>query len=296
MFTWICPQCGREVPPSYSECPTCAENRQRAAHGLPPVGASPAAVPPQAPPAQAPAAPQPVYQPPPPNYPVQAPTQFFQTSAAPPPPQPQFPPAQGYAPQQPYAAPPPPPQPAYAPPPPQQPYAAPQPEQPVYTLPETAPSRGLPTWLVAILVAALALGGLFLAYKLLGGKSGTAASAVKTDMAATAPKGAEDNPYAKYVEVSGIRITEDEKQKIKATFVVINHSEAALPDLDLQVTLRTSSAKPEEEPLAVVNLKTGPIEANASKDISAPLKTTLRAYELPDWQFLRVSVAITPAR
>lgn len=23
MFTWICPKCGREVPPSYSECPAC---------------------------------------------------------------------------------------------------------------------------------------------------------------------------------------------------------------------------------------------------------------------------------
>ncbi len=24
MFAWICPTCGREVPPAYSECPTCA--------------------------------------------------------------------------------------------------------------------------------------------------------------------------------------------------------------------------------------------------------------------------------
>lgn len=23
MFTWICPKCGKEVPPSYSECPNC---------------------------------------------------------------------------------------------------------------------------------------------------------------------------------------------------------------------------------------------------------------------------------
>jgi len=23
MFTWICPRCGREVPPSYTECPDC---------------------------------------------------------------------------------------------------------------------------------------------------------------------------------------------------------------------------------------------------------------------------------
>jgi hypothetical protein len=24
MFTWICPKCGREVPPAYNECPTCS--------------------------------------------------------------------------------------------------------------------------------------------------------------------------------------------------------------------------------------------------------------------------------
>jgi hypothetical protein len=25
MFTWICPQCGREVPPAYTECPDCTK-------------------------------------------------------------------------------------------------------------------------------------------------------------------------------------------------------------------------------------------------------------------------------
>ena len=23
MFTWVCPQCGREVPPHFTECPDC---------------------------------------------------------------------------------------------------------------------------------------------------------------------------------------------------------------------------------------------------------------------------------
>src|ERR1035441_5094568 len=33
MFTWICPQCGREVPPAYNECPDCSA---KAAAGAPP--------------------------------------------------------------------------------------------------------------------------------------------------------------------------------------------------------------------------------------------------------------------
>ena len=44
MFTWICPQCGREVPPAYSECPDCAA-KASGPQGHP--GA--AAAPPQAP-------------------------------------------------------------------------------------------------------------------------------------------------------------------------------------------------------------------------------------------------------
>jgi len=30
MFTWICPKCGREVPPSHTECPDCKAAERRA--------------------------------------------------------------------------------------------------------------------------------------------------------------------------------------------------------------------------------------------------------------------------
>jgi hypothetical protein len=247
---------------------------------------------PAAPQPQAPPPPPPAYQPPTPAYPAQASTQFFQTTTAAPPPPP-YPPAQGYAPPQPpYAAPPQPPQ-AQAPAWPNAPQP-PQPEQPVYTLPETAPAHGFPSWLVAILVALLAIGGFFLAYRLLGGKSEIATGPVRTDAPSTAAQGAGANPYARYIEVAGIRIFEDEKQQIKATFVVVNHSTADMPSQDLQITLRATSAKPGDEPVAVVAIKTGPLAANASKDLSVPLKTTLRAYELPDWQFLRATVDVLP--
>lgn len=62
MFTWICPQCGREVPPSYTECPTCAERQKQAAAPPPPPPPRPEPVAP--PPAYAPS--QQPYAPPPP--------------------------------------------------------------------------------------------------------------------------------------------------------------------------------------------------------------------------------------
>ena len=48
MFTWICPQCGREVSPAYTECPDCAHKTAQ------PEGAVPAA-----PPVENPSAPPP---------------------------------------------------------------------------------------------------------------------------------------------------------------------------------------------------------------------------------------------
>ena len=59
MFTWICPQCGREVPPSYTECPTCAERQKLAT--APPPPAPPQPAPPQY---HVAAPPQPQYAPP----------------------------------------------------------------------------------------------------------------------------------------------------------------------------------------------------------------------------------------
>jgi len=67
MFTWICPKCGREVGPSYNECPFCAETGPPKI--LPPVPVGPHSLQPQY---VAPAPPQPQYVPPPPPVPPPA--------------------------------------------------------------------------------------------------------------------------------------------------------------------------------------------------------------------------------
>lgn len=245
MLTWICPQCGREVPPSYSECPACAENRQRAAQGLPPAGVEPAPPPP------------PVWQPAPilPGNPQQyIPSQQQQWPTTPVPP------------------------------------------QPSYTLPETTRGKGLPTWLVTLLVAAIAVGVIYGGVKLLGNRNGSSADSGALAMDQASVKTDSSNPYAKFLEVTGLRIVEDEKRHARAQFLVVNHSTAELPDLELRVTISTTTSKPGDDPLAVLTVKTGGVPANGSKDVSAPLKTKLRAYEMPDWQFLKASFAIAASR
>lgn len=259
MFTWICPQCGREVPPSYSECPTCAERRQQAA----------------APPRQPQYAPQQ-----PPQYAPQAAPPAQPQYAAPPQqqPPPQYaPPTQQYAPPQVQYAPPP--QPQYAPP------AA---AAPVYTISEQ--KKGMPAWLVGVLTIAVLGGALFGLYRFVGGHGSSSTASNKAPAAAAADS---KNPYAKYVEVVGLRLLENEAKKPLVRFTVVNHSPAELSGLELRVFLNSVDAKADSEPISVVEAKVGNIPAYGTKDVEAPLNTKMKIYELPDWQFVKTTFEIT---
>ena len=99
---------------------------------------------------------------------------------------------------------------------------------------------------------------------------------------------------ARFVEITGFRVTEDEKQKAQVEFVVINHSGADIPDLGGTVSLKAGTSNADQEPVAMFAFKLksplGPFEA---KDLKLPIQTKLRAYELPDWQFLKADIQIT---
>ncbi len=248
MFTWICPTCGKEVPPSMSECPNCA----------PKVAA---------PPPQQQAAPAP---PPPPQQ------------MAPPPLE-----ARGYAPA---------PQPAYQQPPTyQQPpaYQQPQPAytEPVYALP---PTQGLPSWLITLLVfgGLLGLGAAFYFWYLPSSRREKEPVAEQPAAADPSKPAAKPNPLTKNLEIAGLRVSEDARQKIQVRMIVINHSAADMGDVKLNITLTSnpSTGAPSTVgafPLLVSDL--GPMEA---KEVKGTFNTKLRAYEVPDWQFLKATAEI----
>jgi hypothetical protein len=286
MFSWICPQCGREVPPSYTECPDCAAKGALQGSGpapepaqspanMPP-GLQPAPSPPYVtqPPLQAPAGAQPQYAPYPAQYP---PPQYPPQYAAPqgqypqyPPPQPQYQaPQPQYAPQ--YA-----PQPQYAPPP--------------------APGQraGLPTWLltVAFAIAFVAVvGGIYWLVGSPRGGSQAAAPAATVDNPA-AKAGAKTSSVQKYVEISAVRFSQDAKRNILVKFLVTNHSDADLSGLAGNVTLLGRTQKSEADAVGTFSF-TADVPPQASKEVSVPLTTKLKIYEMPDWQNVATDVQIT---
>ena len=273
MFTWICPQCGREVPPAYADCPDCAA-KAAGTQGHPGAAAPPPqpTPPPQPPsPPQPPPAAQPYYPPPPPPPPA----------AAPPAPQPYYPqpPAQPYYP-------PPPPQPYYPPAQPQQPQPQPLPQA-------VGPGRFvLPIWLLTI-VFALAFVGLVGGVIWLVQRGGSQPSTPSASVESPAAKaGVKTNPLQRYIEVSGVRFVQDAKKNTLAKFLVINHSEADFSGLAGNVTIWGRTQKSEEDAEGTFSFTTnlGPLE---SKELSAPVTTKLQIYELPDWQNLTVDLQIT---
>ena len=104
---------------------------------------------------------------------------------------------------------------------------------------------------------------------------------------------ASKNPVAKYIELVGFRITERNPGKLHVEFGVVNHSEADIGDIALEINLRPTTAKPGDEPLVTFAAKVPALGPEELKQASVEVPTKLRAYELPDWQFLKSDFQIT---
>ena len=139
-------------------------------------------------------------------------------------------------------------------------------------------------WLVA--VTALCFSGC---------SSSSSSTPDKQAKAGTSPQvvPASSNPVAKYIELVGIRVTEKSPGKLHVQFGVVNHSEADIGDIVMDINLRATVAKPGEPPLVSFSTKIPALGPEDLKEVSIEVPTKLRAYELPDWQFLKSDFQIT---
>jgi hypothetical protein len=100
------------------------------------------------------------------------------------------------------------------------------------------------------------------------------------------------NPVQKYVEVSGIRLMAENKKPV-AKFIVVNHSSGEIAGLTANVTLWASTSRSDEDSIGSFSFKLNGLGPNGSQELTAPLKTKLKMYELPDWQNATTDVQIT---
>jgi hypothetical protein len=100
------------------------------------------------------------------------------------------------------------------------------------------------------------------------------------------------NPLQKYIEVVGLRMINENKKPV-AKFVVVNHSSTEIDDLAVNVTLWASTKRSEEDSVGSFSFKVPSLGPNESKDMTEPLKTKFKMYELPDWQNTNAEIEIT---
>ena len=101
------------------------------------------------------------------------------------------------------------------------------------------------------------------------------------------------NPVAKYIELVGFRVTERSKGHLVVQFGVVNHSEADVGDVKMTVKVGTTASKPSDPPLITFTAQVARLGPSELKDVKVEVPTSLRVYELPDWQFLKADLEIT---
>ncbi|SPF40398.1 conserved exported hypothetical protein [Candidatus Sulfopaludibacter sp. SbA4] len=145
---------------------------------------------------------------------------------------------------------------------------------------------------MTVLFAVVFVGVVWGIYSLVGrgGSSSSPTAAVANPAAAP---GTKPNPYQEFVEISGVRFTQDAKKKLVVKFVVINHSGADIYGLAATVTVLSHTPK-SDSPVGTFSFKAdiGPYQ---SKDLTEPLDSKLPMVEMPDWQFVKTDVQITAA-
>jgi hypothetical protein len=152
----------------------------------------------------------------------------------------------------------------------------------------------LPTWLMAVIFTVVFVAVVAGIYWLVGSSHDSGSSAAPNAAANAAPaNGGKASPMQKYIEVVGVRFVEDPKDKTKAMarFIVVNHSEADVSGLAGTVTVAARTDKSQVTAGSFTfSTNLGPFQ---SKEMTEPLNTALKIYELPDWQFVHADVQIT---
>jgi hypothetical protein len=164
-----------------------------------------------------------------------------------------------------------------------------------YYPPPQRKGLNLPVWLLTVIFAVGIGGAVFGIYSLMQSnrsQTGTGPAPTAAVESPAAKPGAKPSPVQKYIEVAGVRFVQDARKNTQARFVLINHSEASIDGLAGNVTIWGRTRKSEEDAQGTFTFTTniGPFE---SKEMTVPMNTKLKIYELPDWQNVTADVQIT---
>ena len=103
-----------------------------------------------------------------------------------------------------------------------------------------------------------------------------------------------DYPFARFVEVSGLRVV-DQRDHSQVQYVVINHSSTQLSDIGLRIAVRSGDMSRASSPIFSLSARVPRLGPNESKEMRVDLDSNLRTSRIPDWVNLRTDFkVVTP--
>lgn len=101
------------------------------------------------------------------------------------------------------------------------------------------------------------------------------------------------HPLNRALSVAGLRFVPGKDKKLEARFLIVNSTGAQTPKFSGMVHVRPKDAAADETPLLTFELKGVELGPYESREMQAPLQTALRPYELPDGNLVRADLTIT---
>ena len=154
---------------------------------------------------------------------------------------------------------------------------------------------GLPAWVVSLVIAT----SLFLAIAvvmqfLAANREAKAAVTPAPIQAASVPAAPafEQHPFARFVEVTGLRVVADLSHRSQVQYIVVNHSSEQLSGMLIRIAVRSSTDSAGAKPLFTVSAVIPSLGPHQSKEIRTDLDSQLRSSAIPDWEYLRTDVQV----
>jgi hypothetical protein len=158
---------------------------------------------------------------------------------------------------------------------------------------EASPSSN--GWVMKSVVVGILLTAGLATYSMMPGSSTSAPPRPTPEPAPEPPVSARatrsTNSLARYVEVTGVRFMEVNK-KPQIHYLVVNHSNAPLSSMTVYVTLRATTEKPGQAPIARLTFRSPTLAAFEAKEMFSSIERASVPVDLPDWQDLRADVEV----
>jgi hypothetical protein len=156
---------------------------------------------------------------------------------------------------------------------------------------------GLPAWITSLVIAT----SLFLVVAVMlqhlsttRGEAKAAVASTPSQVTASAPAAPafEQHPFARFVEVTGLRVVADLNHRSQVQYIVVNHSATQLSSMSIRIAVRSSADPAGSAPLFTVSTVIPSLGPHQSKEIRTDLDSQLRSSSIPDWEYLRTDVQI----